>query len=762
MKKTFILIFSLFSCFAINGVGADDQLVTLANPLQGTDSTPEFSHGNTYPEIALPFPMNSWSPYTEPQDNSFFYQFRHERIYGIRQSHEPSVWIRDHATFSLMPVSGNLVVKESDRVSTFRHEKEVAEPSYYKVHLDTWGVTAEVTPTERAARMRFTYEKAADSYLVIDVFKSEKPCSIEIIPSENKIIGIARNNSGAVPDNYGNYFVIVFDHPFTDYGVWSDAGIQKGVTKLEDLHPGAYVKFDTGANHVVQCKIASSFISADQAELNLQQEIGKADFKTIRRRADEVWNAALGRVQVEGGSDEQRRTFYSALYRSILFPHTYYELDANQQPIYRSPYDGKIHSGLMFTDSGYWDTHRSAHPLYNLLFPEMSAKILQAMLNAYKESGWLPAWSSPGNREVMIGNHAFSVLADAWVKGIHSFDLQTAVDATVHDAHNEGFFGMGRTGYQTYDRLGYLPYDPDKPEATTSMTLDYAYDDFCAAKLAMAANRQDVGARFLKSAMNYTNVFDPSVNFMRGRRADGTWCEPFDPTEWGGPFTEGNSWQWTWAVMQDEPGLIKLMGGNEAFCNKLDAMFAAGSGVKTGTYHTMIHEMNEMVAQNFGQLAHGNEPVHHVLYLYDDAGQPWKTQVRVRQVMDLLYQATPDGLPGDEDNGQMSAWYVLSALGIYPACPGDPHYLIGSPIFDKATLNLQNGKKFVITAKNNGPQEYYIDGATLNGEEYNKTYISHDEIMKGGELSFQMASFPNYHWGSAADSRLPSPISQVR
>jgi predicted alpha-1,2-mannosidase len=659
-----------------------------------------------------------------------------------------------------MPVSGQLVVDEKARASDFRHETETAEPAYYRVHLDTWGVTAEVTPTERAARLRFTFEKPADSYVILDVFKSGKPCSIEIIPSENKIIGIARNNSGAVPDNFGNYFVVVFDRPFSAYGIWTKDGVQKGVTKAEGPHVGAYLQFDTQANPVVECKTASSFISAAQASLNLNQEIGNASFDEIRHRAEGIWNDALGRVQLEGGSDEQRRTFYSALYRSILFPHRFYEMDQAGQPVHYSPYDGTVHPGVMFTDSGYWDTFRSAHPLYNLLFPEVSAQILQGIVQAYRESGWLPEWSSPGNRQAMIGNHVFSVLADGWAKGIHSFDLPTAVDAMVHDAHHEGFMGMGRNGFKFYDTLGYVPY-PDVPNAS-SVTLDYAYDDFCAAKLAAAAGRTDEEAAFLKSAMNYTNVFDAKLNLMRGRQKDGSWCEPFDPDEWGGPFIEGDAWQWTWDVMQDEPGLMQLMGGEDAFGQKLDDLFAAGSRVNVGTYHRMIHEMSEMVAQDFGQLAHGNEPVHHVLYLYDYAGQPWKTQARVRQIMSLLYQPTPDGLPGDEDNGQMSAWYVLSALGIYPVCPGDPNYLIGSPIFDRATLHLANGKTFTITAENNGPQEYYIDGATLNGKPFNQTWLSHQRILDGGELKFQMASFPNYHWGTSQDSRPPSPLSDLK
>jgi len=760
MKYRSGLSLILLACLTSPLFGEGAAPVFLANPLQGTDTREGFSHGATYPAIALPFPMNTWAPYTEPQDNSLFYQYRHHQMLGIRQTHEPSMWIREHATFALMPVAGKLVVTEKDRASTFQHEDEIAQPSYYKVRLDTWQVLAEVTPTERAARFRFTFEHPGDAYVVLDVFKSDKSVSVEIIPSENKIIGVARNNSGAVPENYGNYFVIVFDRPFSTNGVWSDTGIQPGVTSLSGKRVGAFLQFDTGTNPVVECQVASSFISPEQAERNLAQEIGTADFDTIHHRAEEAWNAALGRVKVEGGSEEQQRTCYSGLYRSILFPHRVYEWDENHHPIYRSPYDGRVHAGVMYTDSGYWDTFRAAHPLYNLLYPEISAEMLQSVLNAYKESGWLPAWSSPGNRQAMIGTHAFSLLADGWVKGITNFDIQTAVDATVHDAHQGGFFGMGRGDAGLYDRLGYVPYP--NVFAGTARTLEYAYDDFCAATLAHAAGRGVEERDFRRRAMNYTNVFDPAVGLMRGRHEDGSWHQPFDPIEWGGPFIEGNAWQWNWSVMQDVPGLIQLMGGEAEFAGKLDTLFGMGSEVHVGTYHFMIHEMNEMVAQNLGQYAHGNEPVHHVIYLYDYAGQPWKTQARIRQVMAALYQSTPDGLSGDEDTGQMSAWYVLSALGIYPVCPGTPDYLFGSPVFDRAILSLGNGKTFTITTRNNGPQEYYLDGATLNGKAFNKIFITHDQMLRGGELVFQMASFPNYHWAVDRESRPPSPLQYLR
>lgn len=751
MKKT---INALLLAGIYLNAAANPSPVFLANPLQGTDSQPSFSHGNTYPAIALPFPMNTWAPYTEPQNNSFYYQYRHHEIRGIRQTHQPSAWIPEYGAFSLMPVSGKLVVSEDERVSNFSHDREIAQPSYYRVHLDSWNATAEVTPTRRAARFRFTFEKPADAFVILDLFPSEKFSSVQIIPSENKVIGVARNNRGAVPNNFGNYFVIIFDQPFQASGVWSNNAVVTGAIQIEGKHVGAYLQFDTRRSGKIGCRVASSFISSEQALRNLDQEIGDADFDTIRSRAEARWNEALNRVKIEGGSEEQQRTFYSALYRSILFPHCFYERDADDKAIYFSPYDGKIHFGFMYTDTGYWDTFRAAHPLYNLLFPEISAEIVQAIMNAHREDGWLPQWSSPGFRNAMIGNHAFSVLADAWAKNVRSFDLNEAVDAMIHDAHNRAIFGRGREGSDFVDQIGFVPFKviPD----ATSKTLEYAYDDACAALLARAAGREKDAAAFLRTAMNYTNVFDSSSGFMRGRNQDGSWAEPFDPVEWGGAFVEGNAWQWTWSVMHDVPGLIRLLGGETNFVKKLDGLFMAGSEVNTGSYHHMIHEMNEMVAQGFGQYAHCNEPNHHVVYLYDYAGMPWKTQRRVRDVMERLYQSTSDGLSGDEDNGQTSAWYVFSALGFYPVCPGTDVYAIGSPIFNRATLTVGTNQRFVITAQNNGPQRPYIHAASLNGKSFGKAFLTHGEITAGGEIKFEMDSGPDYHWAVDEAARPPS------
>jgi predicted alpha-1,2-mannosidase len=747
----FRLALGIWALLAGRAWAAEVPPVMLANPLQGTDSTPGYSHGNEYPAVALPFPMNTWAPYTQPQRDSFYYNYRETRIRGIRETHQPSPWIGDYGAFSLMPVSGKLAVTENDRASAFSHEGEVAQPSYYRVRLDTWKATAEVTPTERCARFRFTFGEAGDSYVVLDAFSGGS--SVEIVPEENKIIGATHYNHGGVPDNFSNYFVIVFDRPFAAYGVWSPEAVRAGERRLADKNAGAFVKFKS-SKRPVGCKVASSFISWEQALRTMQREIGDADFDKVRARAEGAWNEVLGRARIEGGREDDRRTFYSALYRSVLYPHRFYEYGEKGQPVYFSPYDGKVHEGVLYTDSGFWDTFRAAHPLYNLLFPEVSAEILQGLLNAYDQSGWLPEWASPGHRGCMIGNHSFSLLADGWAKGVRGFDAQKAVAAMVHDANTqapENCRSIGRDGAEFYNQHGYVPF-PGFAEATAK-TLEYAYDDFCAGQLARAVGRKSEAEEFAKKSLNYRNLFDPQTGFMRGKKQDGTWDEPFDPIEWGGPFTEGDSWQWTWSVMHNVPDLIALLGGEKAFAAKLDGLFTAPGDFKVGTYGRPIHEMTEMAAIDMGQYAHGNEPVHHVIYLYDYVGQPWKAQVRIREAMMRLYQATPDGLCGDEDTGQMSAWYVFSALGFYPVCPGEATYALGSPLFDRATLALANGKRFVITANHNGPQHPYIRGATLNGKTFERAFLVHDEITAGGEITFEMTSAPEYKWAAGPECR---------
>ncbi len=731
---TVVLISSSELAFS-NCLACEPMLVELANPLQGTDSVPSFSHGNVYPAIALPFGMHAWAPYTQSAPDTFFYQFRQSAFRGIRLTHQPSPWIGDYGAFAVMPVSGHLRCTEAERASKYLHSDEQCRPSYYRVHLCEEDATIEVTPTKRCAAFRVTYEKSAPAYLVLDAFGGGS--RVTILPNERRIIGIARNTSGSTPLNFANYFVIQFDSPFKSFGVWTPKETRPGVAEADGEHSGAYFEFDVSPGDAVTFRVASSFISHEQAQVSLDREIGDALFDDILSAADATWNDALGHIEVEGGTDGQRRTFYSCLYRSMLFPHAVYEVDAANKNRHYSPYDGLVHDGVMYTDSGLWDTFRAVHPLFNLLVPEVNAEILQGLLNAYDQSGWLPAWSSPGHRECMIGNHAFSLLADAWVKGNQQFDARKALAAMVHDASNSGPLATnGREGASLYNQLGYLP-SPEIAQATAK-TLEFAYDDYCVSVLARSLGEDEAADTFAKTSKNWRNVFDPTTQFVRGRSKGGAWLEPFFPDEWGGPFTEGNAWHWTWSVFHDIPGLIDAFGGRDAFVLKLDELFDVPPTVRPGSYGGLIHEMTEMIAINMGQYAHGNQPIQHMPYLYACAGQPWKTQRRVRLIMDRLYDSSPRGFCGDDDNGQTSAWYVFSALGFYPVTPGQPIYVMGSPLFPRATIHLPSGKAFVIEAEGNGTQSVFVNTATLNDIKLDRAWLNHNEIAHGGKLRLTM------------------------
>ena len=468
----------------------------------------------------------------------------------------------------------------------------------------------------------------------------------------------------------------------------------------------------------------------------------------ISGKAREQWNNYLGRVEAEGGTDEQFRTFYSCLYRTLLFPREFYEFDSQGNPVYYSPYDGNVHDGYMYTDNGFWDTFRAVHPLFTLLYPEVSERVTQSILNAYDESGFMPEWASPGHRGCMIGNNSVSLLVDAWMKGIQTVDAEKALEAMIHQtqARHAEIASVGRDGFEYYDKLGYVPY-PEVPEATAK-TLEYAYADWCIARFAQSLGKQDIADQYYQKAQNYRNLYYPEHGFMWTKDAKGNWRDRFDATEWGGPFTEGSSWHWTWSVFHDPEGLSELMGGHEPMVARLDSMFVAPNTYNYGTYGFVIHEIAEMVALNMGQYAHGNQPVQHAIYLYDYIGQPWKTQYHLRNVMDKLYNSGSKGYCGDEDNGQTSAWYVFSAMGFYPVCPGMPEYAVGSPLFKKVTLHLPEGKNFVVSAADNAADRPYIRKALLNGQEFTRNYLTHNELKQGGELNLSMDSVPNQQRGT--------------
>ncbi|MFD0793073.1 GH92 family glycosyl hydrolase [Mucilaginibacter litoreus] len=751
MPNKFFLKILTLTLLSGPAIGQTPDLVHYANTLQGTNSKFELSYGNTYPATSVPFAMNTWTPQTGKNGEGWKYQYFESKIRGFQQSHQCSSWVNDYAVFSLMPVTGKLVVTDDDRATGFSHSNEVAHPDYYKVKLDN-NIVTEITTTERGAHLRFTFPASAPAYLVLDGYT--KMSNVHIFPQEKKITGWV-NNCRWAPQNFKNYFEIVFDKPFKSYGTWENkkGTINANNTSDEGEGKGAYIEFEPGA--IVQAKVASSYISPEQASLNLSTELGR--FKTFdetRAASHKIWNKLFNRVLVEGGTEEQKATFYSCLYRANLFSHRFFELNKAGKPYYFSPYDGKVHDGYMYTDNGFWDTFRAQFPLNTILHPKMEGQYMQALLAAQEQCGWLPSWSFPSETGGMIGNHAISLLTDAWVKGIRTFDPQQALKAYYHEANNKGPWGgaNGRGNAKEYNANGYVPYS-EHTQGATAQSLEYAYDDFCGYQLAKAVGNKEYMASFGKNMYNYKSLYDPGTRFMRAKDADGKWVEPFDPLSWGGPYTEGNAWHWQWSVFHDVQGLINLMGGDKNFTDKIDSVFSQPSTIVPGGYGSVIHEMTEMALIKMGQYAHGNQPIQHMIYLYNYAGQPWKAQQHVREVMDKIYNSTQNGYPGDEDQGQMSSWYVLSALGIYSVCPGTDQYVIGSPVFKKVTLTLENGKKFIIQADNNNRQNVYIQSATLNGKPYTHNWLNHSSITSGGTLRFIMGNKPAYKRGLAKADR---------
>ena len=750
----------LLFCFLISSITIYSQkkdLVKYVNTLQGTNSNHDVTRGNTYPTTALPFAMHTWTPQTGVNGDGWKYQYDKDSIRGFQQAHQCSSWSKDYAVFSLMPVTGKFCLNQYDRAAKFSHENEIAKPNYYKVLLDN-NIKVEMSPVERGAHLKFSFPGKQDSYIVLDGYIGMS--QVKIDPKENKITGYVHNDNGhGVHENFKSFFVIYFDKPIRDFGVWENRSGTVWNRELEKEGDGigAWVKFDKGVN--VQVKTASSYISPAQAELNLMNELGShSTFEKTKDAAENIWNDHLHKILVEGGTEEEMATFYSCYFRASLFSRKFYEIDKDGNPYYYSPYDGKIHKGYLYTDTGFWDTFRGQFPLNALMHPTMHGRYVASLLDAYDQCGWLPSWSFPGEQGSMVGNHAITLLADAWVKGIHTFDPEKALKAYYHEATNKGPWGPanGRHGWKEYYTLGYVPY-PKYGEATAK-TLEYAYDDFCGYNLAKMTNNDFYQETFSRQMFNYKNVFDSRVDFMRGRNEDGTWTSNFDKNEWGGPFTEGNAWHYLWSVFHDVNGLIDLLGGNEKFVAKMDSVFTVPNTVNVGTYGRMIHEMTEMQMANLGQYAHGNQPIQHMIYLYNYAGTPWKAQKRLREVMSKLYNSSENGYPGDEDQGQTSSWYVLSAMGFYSVCPGTDQYVMGSPVFEKTTITLENGKKFVIHAENNNAKNVYIKSALLNDEGYSKNYIRYQDIMNGGTMKLIMSDEPNYKRGINVED-LPFSIS---
>lgn len=735
--------------------------------LMGTQSDFTLSTGNTYPAIALPWGMNFWTPQTGKMGDGWAYTYGAHTLRGLKQTHQPSPWINDYGQFSVMPVRGNDKLDEESRQSWFSHQSETAKPYYYSVYLADHDIKAEVAPTERAAIMRFTFPESSESGVVIDAF--DRGSAIEVI-DDRTIAGYTTRNSGGVPENFRNYFVMTFDKPFnglelTDapasYKPGSKVLYPEGGKSVEGDHAVAKVHFTTARGEQVNVRIASSFISREQAFQNLK-ELGDMDFEGVKEQARKRWDEVLGAIEVEGGSIDQYRTFYSCLYRSVLFPRKFYEVTADGQVVHYSPYNGEVLPGYMYTDTGFWDTFRSLFPLLNLVYPSVNAEIQAGLANTYRESGFLPEWASPGHRGCMVGNNSASVVSDAILKGVTpEEDVETLYEAMASgtDKVHPTVSSTGRLGHEYYNTLGYIPYNVGINE-NVARSLEYAYDDWCiaqvAAKLGRPAEEQQ---KWLTRAQNYRNLFDPETRLMRGRNEDGSFQKPFSPYKWGDAYTEGNAWHYTWSVFHDVDGLASLMGGREAFATMLDSVFVVPPIYDDSYYGARIHEITEMQVANMGNYAHGNQPAQHMIYLYNYAGQPWKAQWWAREVMDRLYMARPDGYCGDEDNGQTSAWYVFSALGFYPVCPGSDEYILGSPLFRRATIHLENGAEIEIDAPENAPENRYVGAMQLDGKPWEHNFLRWSDLRDGARVRFDMQAEPETGRGTD-DEALPYSMSR--
>jgi predicted alpha-1,2-mannosidase len=716
---------------AVKAADVESRL-ELVNVLQGTASTYAFSRGNTLPIAAVPFGMAHWTLQSEA-NTSWMFQPGERRFQGFRCTHQLSPWLADYGYAAFLPFCGEVNADPGARSSSWRPEKAKLLPHSFRLSLLRYEVDAELIPTERCAVVQAQFRGSEAAGFLIDLPGREDTYQFD---TGKRVVRFASKvNSGGVPEGFATYYVVRFAD------AWESV-------KKEHAGRGQAAIFGFGNSKTVEARIATSFISFEQAERNLERELGSKPVEAVRADSMARWNECFRRIEVEGGSETEQRVFHSCLYRALLFPRVWHEPDADGKPHYYSAYTGKVVQGVMYADHGYWDVYRAWYPWMAILFPDRLAEILEAWANAYKEGGWLPQFPAPGYRACMTGSLIDAVFADAAVKGVRGFDLAAAYAGLKKHATQPGNpdAGYGRRGIEDYLKLGYV--STDHVGQAVAETVDAAYGDFCIAQVARVLGHAEDAAMFLERSGNWRKLFDAKTGFLRGKRADGSWLEPFDEFQWGSPYVEGSAWQHRWDVPHDLPGLIAAMGGNERAVAALEKMLALPPVFHTGVYGQEIHEMSEMAAVDFGQYAQSNQPVHHLLYIFALAGRADRTQYWVRCTMAELY--TPDTFPGDEDTGSMAAWYLLGAMGFYPVCPGKAEYVAGSPLFERMTLRMPNGKTTVIEARGQRPDAVYVSRLQVNGKTHASPVLTHEEIAGGGQLTFEMSAA---HGGASASGR---------
>ena len=745
MKKTLLILFIATLATGCNNVQnsnsqssiPDNDLAKYVNPFIGTGG-----HGHTYPGASLPFGMVQLSPDTrlEGWDGCSGYHYSDSVVYGFSHTHLSGTGVPDYADILFMPTTGEVKLNngkdnpDDGYASRFNHNNEKATPGYYSTFLDDYGIKVELTATERAGFHKYIFPAGEQSNIIIDLKHRDKVIESWFrVVSNTEVEGFRRSTAWA--DDQYIYFVAKFSKPFKKYGIAKNDVLTKH-KELEGENIKAFLTFDTKKDEEILVKVGISAVNAEGAWDNMEKEMPGWHFEKIKSKARDKWNRELNKIVVKGGTENQKTVFYSALYHSFLVPNLFMDVDGD----YRGR-DLKIHTARGFdyyTVFSLWDTFRGEHPLFTITQQKRTIDFIKTMIAQYEQGGRLPVWELSGNEtECMIGYHSIPVIVDAYMKGLNGFDTEKAYEAMKHSADLD-FFGL-----KSYKKSGYIPAE-DESESV-SKTLEYAYDDWCIAQMAKSLGKDDDYKRFIKRAQSYKNIFDPEAGFMRAKM-NGRWFTPFDPREVNFNFTEANSWQYSFFAPQDIDGLIKIMGGKDAFEKKLDSLFTTSS-------ETTGREQSDITGL-IGQYAHGNEPSHHMAYLYDYIGKPWKTQQQVRQIMDEFYTNNPDGLCGNEDCGQMSAWYILSSIGFYPVTPGSNIYAIGTPLFPEIQINMENGNTFVIKAEDVSDKNIFIQSATLNGKPFNKSYLTHNQIITGGEIVFKMGEKPNKSWGTG-DGNIP-------
>ncbi len=733
------LLFILFCSVHFGAVAQSPEFNPLryVNPFTGTGG-----HGHTYPGATAPFGMVQLSPDTRIDmmdwDGCSGYHYSDSLLYGFSHTHLSGTGVADYADILFKPYTGNTGLKPEEYISPFRKTNERAEAGYYSVFLEDQKILAELTATERVGVHRYTYPKNQDrGSILIDLRHRDKVLDSHLEQvGPNEIAGFRISKSWA--DEQHIYFVARFSKPIAGKVFIDMSGNPREVASpLSGKSVVALLDFYNDGEPLV-VTVGISGVSMEGARKNLDAECSTFDFDQTRVNTQRKWLRELSKIEVETDIEVRKTIFYTALYHTMIVPNLWSDFDG-----YYRGRDGKIHYSdrPVYTVFSLWDTYRACDPLYTIIEPGRTADFINTFLLQYEQSGLLPVWELAANEtNCMIGNHAIPVIADSYMKGIRDFDEKKALKAM------EASVNQARLGQIAYRENGYVPSD-EEPESV-SKTLEYAYDDWCVGQMAKALSDDLTADKYFKRSLNYRNLFDPSSRFFRARN-NGAWHWPFDPFEVNFNYTEANAWQYRFAAPQDVSGLMRLMGGRTAFVAELDALFGA-KGSTTGRNQADITGL-------IGQYVHGNEPSHHMAYLYNYAGEPWKTQLRVRQILNEMYQNQPDGLSGNEDCGQMSAWYVLSAMGFYQVTPGDPVYTFGSPVFDKATIHLSNGKDFVIETKNNSASNIYVSSVTLNGTDWTANRIKHETLLNGGRLVFEMIDKPS-SWGTAEADR---PVSAV-